>query len=242
MTLEIKCPKCESDHRLHECPTYSSLNLHDRWECAKSARICFICLEPNHRRVECKKPLCEACNGPHHISLHNYTSKRTDENYFAATSANMEVDRYTSTIPRSLLPIVPVTLCNDEHYVKCTTLLDSGSEINVMSLKCYQKLCLRGENVSLNVVGVGGVMSRVKSKKVKVMVKDSKQKEVEIDCIVLSQACGRMRGIDEEIIESCNKSSFQAQQLFRHSGEVDLIIGMSNPELHQQITMKKTNR
>lgn len=41
--------------------------------------------------------------------------------------------------------------------MKFKTLLDSGSEINLMSWKCYQKMKLIGESIMLNVVDVGGI-------------------------------------------------------------------------------------
>ena len=143
------------------------------------------------------------------------------------------------SLTRSLLPIVPIKVSHNGVTVHCNTLLDSGSEVNVISAKCYQRLRLKGESICLNVVGVGGSVNHIRSKKVKVVIKEKADEEFEIECIVLSQACGSLLELDDAIIKTCGRKILEEKQLLNRSGNVDLIIGMCAPELHKQLSTEK---
>ena len=88
-------------------------------------------------------------------------------------------------------------------------------------------------------VGVGGVINRTKTKKVELLVKDNIGEQNIIECIVLNQACGRVLKMDTKIIENCGSKLLEDKGIFTQGGEVDLLIGMSRPELHKQFSLER---
>ena len=53
-----------------------------------------------------------------------------------------------------------------------TTMLDPGSEINILRKQVAQKLGWRGETVIIDTIGVGGMSTQQVTKKVKVVIED----------------------------------------------------------------------
>ena len=64
--------------------------------------------------------------------------------------------RRNNTPLRCFLPIVRSIVAHKEKRIAATTLLDSGSELNVMSSKLCKRLGLAGTPISINFVGVAG--------------------------------------------------------------------------------------
>ena len=147
----------------------------------KYFRCCFICLKFGHRRVECQEPPCQICSNPHRTTLHNFTIKGEGIRTSVKASGAIK-SSYTSypKLSRSFLPVVEVTVDNVYHPT-CIALLDTGSEINIISYGCYQQLVL---SITLNVVGVGGVVSRIKTLKVEVPIKDTFDEVTFIDVFI----------------------------------------------------------
>ena len=90
----------------------------------------------------------------------------------------------------------------------------------------------------VNMVGIGGVITCVKSKKVNVTVKDNEGVESEIECIVLHQACGHALEMDNQTLEICG-DVLKEKGICKIIGEIDLIIGMTVPDLHKQLSTQK---
>ena len=161
------------------------------------------------------------------------------EEYESMTASGMLDVGLTSHLCRSLLPVVQVTLCNNAVNHRYTTLLDTGSEINIISYRCYRQMGLKGKTIYLNLVGAGGIMNSIRAKMVNVKIKDREGKEITIECIMLSQACGCVLNIDTSIIENCGRELLQNRNVYTKGGEVDLLIGMSMPELHKQLSFQR---
>ena len=74
---------------------------------------------------------------------------------------------------------------------------------------------------------------------VTVKIKDREGEEITIECIMLSQACGCVLNMDTPIIENCGRELLQNRNVYTKGGEVDLLIGMSMPELHKQLSFQR---
>ena len=101
---------------------------------------------------------------------------------------------------RSLLPAVKMHLRNRHYEYTAIGLLDSVSEIHIMSSNYCNRLQLVGVPVIVNIVCAGGVVVRKKTKKVEVSVKDVCGVEKQVECIVLDQACGSVLPINKELL------------------------------------------
>lgn len=67
-----RCFFCTSDgHTVFMCPTFTKMDVPERWESVKSGRHCFNCLLQGHSTKICKSTKrCQTCNGKHHSLLH----------------------------------------------------------------------------------------------------------------------------------------------------------------------------
>ena len=127
--------------------------------------------------MTCNGEKCKVCSDLHNTLLHNArrlpgatVDLRGDSSTFNQSSAiATEASKHHT---RSLLPVVKMQLRNRHYEYTAIGLLDSGSEIHIMSSKCCNHLQLVRVPFIVNIVGVGGVVVQKKTKKVEVCVKD----------------------------------------------------------------------
>ena len=229
------CLSCSaSDHFLGECPEFLQLDLDARWDRVKYFRCCFICLRYGHKRDACPESPCNVCSRPHHQSLHRFIVHNRQE---AAASPVSRDTGNSVTISRSFLPILQVPVMANGRNKQCTAALDSLSELNIISARCAQQLGLVGEPFKLEIEGAGGVKTVTKTKLVKVCVMDQSWNNHEIECVVLSKACGRAVRLDEKLIEESEVRKLRDMNIYTEGGDVDILIGMTNPTLHKQFSL-----
>ena len=137
----------------------------------------------------------------HHLTLHRFSAgvNETKDNVVTASPSREMTNN--GNIPRSLLPVVRVDLRNNDINRKFTAVLDSCSEINILSSRCCQSLGLTGDLVEINIIGVGGMLKSVKTKRVNLGIIDKLGNETKLECVVLSKACGRALKINENVLD-----------------------------------------
>ena len=141
-------------------------------------------------------------------------------------------------IERSL-PTTVVTLSNKGMEVLTPAVMDSGSEINIITPRCCRKLNMKGVPSVMNIVGAGGVTNTIRTEIAEVMVKDKYSEETIIECIVLNKPRGKIQSVDEAEFDENDKQLLREKLMYTHGGEIDLPIGMSRPELHEQLSFQK---
>ena len=192
-----------------------------------------MCLNSGHRSNECTEKPCDLCSRNHHHTLHRSTQQI---NASPVSRENNETN--SEIISRSFLPVLRIQVRSQEINGECTAVLDSGSEINIISSRLSQQLKLAGEPFQLQIVGAGGDVRTVKTKRVMIHATDNNGKNHEIRCVVLSKTCGRALKFNNELISESSLSKLRNKNIYTEGGEVDLLIGMSNPEIHKQISME----
>ena len=127
---------------------------------------------------------------------------------------------------------------NNETRVSVTTILHSGSELNVINSRLCEKLRLDGSSISINIVGVAGEIIRKRTKVVDLIVEDRMGYRTPIQCIVLDKTCGNALKFDSQILSSLEKNiNIPKNDIYTNGGEIELLTGMTSPRLHQQISM-----
>ena len=117
-----------------------------------------------------------------------------------------------------------------------TTLLDTGSEVNIISKRMANYLGLRGIPINIETIGVGGVSTHQNTEKVELIIEDAKGKEIVIDAIVLKKPCGNALSIPKEIIDDViTELTIGPNDLYSEGGEIDLLLGMSDPQVHKTL-------
>ena len=231
------CLGCSSpNHHLAECSEFLQLNNDARWERVKSLRCCFNCLKFGHRGFECSEGLCSVCSRPHHYVLHRFMVNDPSSQVLASSPVCRNEGKQLQ-ISRSCLPIMRVQVKSAQRSRICTVSLDSHSEINIISSRCAQQLGLVGEPFLLIIEGAGGVKTMMRTKIVCLKVVDRSGESHELECVVLNKACGRAVKIDKKLISNENVKTLKEMGVYTEGGEIDLLIGMTNPLLHKQIAL-----
>ena len=136
-----------------------------------------------------------------------------------------------------MLPIVKSLVKNGDISLEATTLINSGSELNFMNSKLCKSLGLGGVPVKVNIIGVGGEVLRKVVKKVDVVIEDRTGCQTWIEYIVLDNPCGKAVPNDSEIIDILSTEINKCKsELFSTGSEIDILIGMAIPQLHQQLS------
>ncbi|CAK1549334.1 unnamed protein product [Leptosia nina] len=161
----MKCPRCEGNHRLPECPTFLKMSVSDRWDAVKKVKVCFKCLSLKHRKENCRKPPCKTCKRWHHDLLHVF--KEIEQ---SAESVN------TMRNSRALLKMIQVEVCGPKGNKKVMALLDEGSTVTLLHEKIADAIGARGsqEELTVDTVG-GGQLQHQKSMKIDLELRGIKQ-------------------------------------------------------------------
>ncbi len=233
--VPVNCRVCNEEHEIPDCPTYLNLRLNDRWQKMMELRVCFLCLGSGHRRQECNAPLCGACNGPHHLSLHRYPNGDPPPHLNSNPASNNNRGP-----KRCFLPVVRVKLATSSLTIPAKAVLDSCSELNIITSRCSEKLNLKGTPIPIAITGAGGSVTYSRTKLVEVEIIDDFGKRTPLECIVFNQACGKSLKIDDELLKRCKKLyNIDASKLVSEGGNIDILVGQTKPALQRQLSMKE---
>lgn len=156
-----KCPLCTKPHSIRQCQLFISKSTTDRFQIAKTQRLCINCLHSGHSSVTCpSKFKCQTCKRSHHTLLH-----------FESTPAATIPQPSSSMVVQSGDPTSTVTLVVKDHPHKvvllstvlldiCATdgrlhsfraLLDSGSQASFITKKLADILILNRRRSPVNI-------------------------------------------------------------------------------------------
>ena len=66
------CVCCSQQHSLQKCAAFIALAGDQKQELIKKHRLCYLCLKPGHRKVDCRlTPKCGYCSKPHLTIMHD---------------------------------------------------------------------------------------------------------------------------------------------------------------------------
>ncbi|XP_044759188.1 uncharacterized protein LOC123316936 [Coccinella septempunctata] len=174
-----KCALCQSDHPTYTCVKYLEKAPRERHIFCRNHHLCFGCLSSLHNLKSCKSTsACKKCNSKnHHTTLHfDREHDRTDATASAyANGRNLESpsdqDTPSMETQRSLVLCSAASPVSRSQVLLCTALveiktgkgnfkqfravLDSGSEISIVSQRCFSALNIRSSPCSTVINGIG---------------------------------------------------------------------------------------
>lgn len=224
----------ESGHLGPNCPKIKELAPSERLklvsERSKSGKhVCIFCMRAHRgfcrRRKRCsEKNDGDSCKYYHHPLLHG-----ADFELLKGSMNSLTSDSACSTI----LPVITVT-CSNPHtdaIYDANVLIDSGSQLSVISESLACKLCLQGRNVSLTIGKVGGDEEIVNSTLYKIHIKSNDNHvKYAVNVVSLPKISDSTTVID---MKTCAESfGVDIKKLRRDPGEIDLILGINNPRFH----------
>lgn len=138
------CIFCKSEtHNIYSCPSFAAFSVMQRFEFVKAQRLCLNCLVAGHMVSKCKASKCRVCSKPHHSLLHRYNTPVQGETPSIHATAS---DAYLGHVLNNEQVVLATAIMNVKdrfgqlHPAKA--LLDSGSQINLMSESMAQLLRL----------------------------------------------------------------------------------------------------
>ena len=76
---------CTEEHKLHACPQFKQMSIPDRYNCVKTNRACFSCLQSGHSASKCpSKFTCRECKQRHRTLLRRTLKGNQDKKENAA--------------------------------------------------------------------------------------------------------------------------------------------------------------
>jgi len=150
----LKCLFCSKEHPSVQCPNFEGLSMDARYQTARDKKVCFRCLNSTHWSNRCKitNP-CDKCSGRHHTLLHR-DYQETEKPSPPQVSMVSARDTSTVLLGTALLHVRDRAGCMQQ----VRDLIDSGSQISIMSTSCVERLGLRRVKWTAPLTGVSGVV------------------------------------------------------------------------------------
>ncbi|KAH8417437.1 hypothetical protein KR222_007157, partial [Zaprionus bogoriensis] len=169
------CVCCnESGHFIYSCNQFLSLTRQFRLRDAKRLTLCINCLKPGHQMRNSKAGSCRTCGRKHHSLVHfesqptshlnqNPTSETENStNQPSCSSQPVNITTSTSLITQNsvsdamFLPTAIVNLKNRSGaWIPCRALLDSGSQLHIVTSRLAHQLQLPRQRSTAAVAGIG---------------------------------------------------------------------------------------
>ncbi|KAH8338912.1 hypothetical protein KR067_009337, partial [Drosophila pandora] len=173
-------------HPLPTCPSFIALPLSQRYDEVRRLTRCFVCLEDGHFARGCSAARCPKCNRRHHALLHHCGQLPSSNNSPPLRSLGSAVGVAVATPPSQsintvltqdrptevLLPTANILIRGRSGaFLPCRVLLDSGSQVHLISSRLASQLQLRRTKSCVAVAGLGGTEFATDGSSVNVCVK-----------------------------------------------------------------------
>ncbi|XP_055589945.1 uncharacterized protein LOC129742126 [Uranotaenia lowii] len=240
-TNSLKCHACDQSHPLMKCPTFVRMSLEEKLNVVNSKRLCFNCFRRTHQVRNCPNhESCRICHGRHHSMLHPGYVSETGESRPARnvhsvniTNGEEEIASETSSCLHVnvagkciFMPTAIVTIVDcygREHMARAV--LDCASQVNLISSKLAQTLCLQRKYVNLIVKGVGDQPKRAKHS-VATQIRSLKEDfQIDVDFVILEKLTPKLPSHDISVDRWNVPCHIQlADPQFFKSKEIDVLI------------------
>ena len=171
MNVQLKCVLCSSsEHNLHLCPSFTAMPVSSRFECVKKNGLCINCLKKGHSVSKCTSRFrCRTCKLSHHTSLHFSKATIESEHNTAlefeprSSSSKPSISLVSFSQTKVIIPTAFVLVKDySGNFQPFQALLDSGSEINMVTEETAKRLQLKLNPSYQEVAGVGNIISKLK--------------------------------------------------------------------------------
>ena len=228
--IRHKCWFCSnSNHWPDQCEKFAARSVDDRISAAKTNHACFSCLKKagrDHRQANCsRRKQCtkvergNQCTSTHHPLLHK---SRTTHVGVASLSEQKD----------TMLPVITANICGSNGVHKLGNILfDSGAQISLIRRETANSLRLHGQDITVNIVKVGGEEEEIQTKVYKVSVTgiDDKKKYV-VRAIGIPCISDEIKGVRSSAL--AEQFSLPREKIRRGNGHVDLLEGIDHEHMH----------
>ncbi|XP_062542065.1 uncharacterized protein LOC134210058 [Armigeres subalbatus] len=240
---ENVCEICTGQHSNYKCSSFLSMSIDERMVEVKQKGLCFNCLRKGHQIRGCPSDKsCSKCAKKHHTMLHYeqvspLETRQQSSSGSAMTktgSAAISEDNVSTAcfgvqrrVKQVLLMTALVNVASRSgKIVKLRALLDSGSQVNLVSEAAVKLLSLPKYPANVPVVGVGGVRSQIRHQVILRLSSGYSAFECNINCLVTSRVTGKIPSVPVDVFEwKFPPGIVLADPSFNEPKDVDLLIG-----------------
>lgn len=219
------CYMCKGNHHLYNCSSYLKLNLNERQDRVSKFGLCFNCLRGKHMVKDCKSfSRCQHCSKKHHSSLH--MEKSNDNVLSTSCSTNLSSLSFSAILPTAIVFVKDA----NQQFQTCRALLDTGSQLSLVTESCVQRLKLRRKNARLSMTGIGGISSKQTSTRGKVPIEiftRDKNNKYSVTAYILNKVTNDLPpvNIDLNLKQWFKDRCELADPDFNLSDRIDIILG-----------------
>ncbi|XP_055604341.1 uncharacterized protein LOC129752591 [Uranotaenia lowii] len=247
----VLCEFCDKDHPNFSCLEFRNLSIQERWAKVKEEQMCFNCLRRGHLSKGCpSNKTCSKCRNRHHSLLHfqeGTTSIETKtlpmpnstqpsiqphkqmrrEELEEHTLTTAACASHQSNPPQVLLLTAIVDVLDENNKLRpCRVLLDSGSQVNLMSEAMATELRVKKRPSNVTVAGINGIQTS--SSNVVLVELRSRYTDfrANIHCLITSRVTANIPSTDIDM------KSFElprgvelADPYFHKSKKIDMLLG-----------------
>ncbi|XP_062541352.1 uncharacterized protein LOC134209384 [Armigeres subalbatus] len=219
------------------------MTVEQRQDKLKEIHLCFNCLRKGHRSATCPSDKsCGKCSKKHHTLVH-FERRDKPEVRTNIPQASTETDLVQPARERPVTascssmfrpPVKQVFLMtamvnimskSGEAY-QVRALLDSGSQINLLSESLMKQLNLPKQPANVPIIGVGGAKSHIRHRVVVRMTSSYNNFSAYVDCLVTPKVTGSVPSANVQV-DAWNipPGVILADTSFNKSREVEMLIG-----------------
>lgn len=247
---ESKCLVCLKAHKLMDCPEFHKLSSRERFQRAKTWKLCFKCLRPRCRPATCLLTNCATCNKQHHALLcflNDSDNSRTvvscvqisptvqsvssvNANESIMMPANPSVNNVSELgVPNeTLLGTAKIRVLESPNYV-LRAFFDTGAQISLITEESVQRLALKKYRSSIELTGVGRNIVMKSNGHVSVTLSPwfNSSHRIQVELIVLRKLTSRTPSQEIDVLQWPHLRNLQlADEQCGTPASIDVILGL----------------
>lgn len=243
-SIKKSCQFCTQEHDIYNCSLFLAKTPAERFNLTKERRWCTNCLGTKHSSFHCNsKMFCQNCMRKHHTLLHldvsPHTNHNVQNNKASSTPNNIteasplnapnKTSSLISNLPSTTLLSTAIVEVKDAcgNFKPMRALLDSASQSNFITSKCFHKLSLTPYSLSINICGIAQTNSR-STGGCECTIKPVGRNDplFNLDFIILPQICHKQPSSSLSVENFSQFSDLNlADPKFHKSSPVDLLLG-----------------
>ncbi|XP_037930980.1 uncharacterized protein LOC119665804 [Teleopsis dalmanni] len=228
------CKLCNVDrHPLYHCRKFLQFSPSQQLDWVKNQQLCFNCFRNDHVVNKCSSRSCTKCNKKHNTLLHLEVNNQTKQNIQPSSSgyntAVTTATANTSTGHRDyvLLPTARVKIiASNGNTSEVRALLDSGSQVNIVSERLVKRLNISKTKSLLCIEGIGKLQKN-STQRVNIKLQSLNSRfTTEVEAFVLPNIVPPQPSCSYDISKWKVPNSIQlADPTFFQQGKIDILLG-----------------
>ena len=257
-----KCVFCNLDHSLWDCVQFKQLDIRQRWDVARSNKLCYRCLGRSHYGEACTKTRICGINGckESHNRLYTETSlleqtmkkmKRKRKHHPSqweqaksnerSHTMTMHATKQPKVANELVLQTVPVILKNGNKRFVVNALLDDGSTKTYVNSDIAAELNLKGTLERVNIGVLNGRSELLEKMPVEFDLESINGKvDMKIHAFTADRVTGNMKAINwRSFANKWDHLKVVAFPIIGARPIIDILIGIDYADLHCSIQERK---